>query len=75
MPSLKQDSFSLTDQYLKLLFAEVRLKEQGPDATIGDINRANQIRMEINMANESISRQARRLLKLDGHNDPDLDRY
>lgn len=71
--SIKRDSFSLTGEYLKLLFAEVRLRDEGPDATVSDINRANEIRMEINAANEVLRRHVRSVLKLD--NDPDLDRY
>jgi hypothetical protein len=83
--NIKRDSFELTGEYLKLLFAEVRLREQGADATVAEINRANEIRMEINMASETLRRHVKLLLTPRKRNqetdmdyrpeDPDYDNY
>jgi hypothetical protein len=60
MQRLKAESFTLTSEYLKLLFVEVRLAEAGVDAPLRDINIANQIRMNIGLADESLRYQLRR---------------
>lgn len=60
MQRLKVESYTLTSEYLKLLFVEQRLAEAGVDASLRDINIANQIRMNINMADESLRYQLRR---------------
>lgn len=71
MPSLKDESYALTSEYIKLLMAEHRLAEAGVDAPLRDINIANQIRMNVGMADESIRHQLR--LHLLGRKDPDDD--
>ena len=73
MSCLKDDSFALTSEYLKLIFAEIRLAEQGVDAPLREINIANQIRMNVGMADEAIRHGLKRQLM--DKSDPDLDRY
>lgn len=75
MPSLKDESYALTTEYLKLVFAEQRLTDMGHEAPVRDINIANKIRANVNMADETIRRQLR--LRLLGRTDPDddLSRY
>ena len=54
MQRLKAESFAFTAEYLKLIFAEVRLAELGMDASVRDINIANQIRMNLHLADEGL---------------------
>lgn len=57
MLTLIDASAILTDQYVEMLFAEVRLAEQGEFAMVGNINAINALRMEINLADETLRYQ------------------
>lgn len=69
MQRLKAESFALTAEYLKLIFAELRLAEAGADASTRDINTANQIRMNIHLADESLRYSLKLILYKDREDD------
>ena len=72
-PSLKGESASLTNHYLRMLFEEVKVDEQGCDAKVSDINLINHIRADVNLADEAIKRQLRSKVRRDAEPDPDAD--
>lgn len=73
MPSLKETSAELTNEYVRMLCVEAMLKDMGADAPVRDINRINLIRAEVNMADEAIRYQLTSKLQRSIAPDPDAD--
>jgi len=72
---VKELSEKLTLNYLTYIFASIRLKDEGMDATPEGINAVNRARAEVSMADEFIRTGLKnhRLNRIPVESDPDAD--
>lgn len=75
MCELKDCSIRLTNAYLRIIMEDIRLRDLGPDAPVGDINTLNRARHEATRVDEDIriAMKNRRTRRVPVDADPDAD--